>query len=125
MVYGLLLIAALVFFEAFIRLGTLAPVRVVFSAGPEGLRTISSSVITDDEKERIVRHLSKQMLRATLEMVVKAGLATAAAALLLWIGATALSVQWVEIEKSLLSLPVIAALLVITLVYARIRYVFF
>jgi len=125
MVYGLLLIAALVFFEAFIRLGTLAPVRVVFSAGPEGLRTISSSVITDDEKERIVRHLSKQMLRATLEMVVKAGLATAAAALLLWIGATALSVPWAEIEKSLLSLPVIAALLVVTLVYARIRHVFF
>lgn len=125
MVYGLLLIATFVFFEAFVRLDTLAPMRVVFSAGPEGLRTISSSMITDDEKERVVRHLSKRMLRATTEMILKVVLAAAAATLVLWVGAKAFSVPLKELESSLLSLPVIAALLVITLGYARIRHVFF
>ena len=125
MVYGLLLIATLVFFEAFVRLGALAPMRVMFSAGPEGLRTISSSMITDDEKERVVRHLSKQMLRATTEMILKVALATAAAGLVLWLGAEVFSVPLEELESSLLSLPVIAALLVVALGYARIRHVFF
>lgn len=125
MIYVLLLIATVVFFEAFVRLDALTPVRVVLSAGPEGLRTISSSTMGDDEKERVVRQLSKQMLRATFEMILKLAVATAAAALSLWLGARLLSVPLGEIEDALLSLPVIAGLLVATLGYARLRHVLF
>jgi hypothetical protein len=125
MVYGLLLVATFVFFEAFVRLGTLAPMRTVLSAGPEGLRTISSSMISDDEKERVVRQLSKQMLRATTEMILKATLATAAAGLVLWLGAELFSVPLEELESAILSLPVIAGLVVVALGYARIRHVLF
>lgn len=125
MIYVLLLLATLAFFEAFVRLDALAPLRVVVRAGPEGFRTISSAVMTDDEKELAVRQLSGQLLRATAEMVLKVALATAAAALVIWIGARLLALPWDAVEERLLSVPVILALVVVTLGYARVRHVIF
>jgi len=125
MIHALLLVATLVFFEAFVRLHALAPMRAVLSIGPQGLRTIASSTLSDDEKERIARQLSKQMFRATAEMIVKLALAAAAAALTLWLGARLLSVPLDALEDALLSLPVMIGLLVATLGYARLRHVIF
>jgi len=125
MIHALLLVATLVFFEAFVRLDALAPMRVLVNVGPEGLRTIASSTVSDDEKERIARQLSKRMFRATLELILKLTLATAAAALAIWLGARLLSVPLDALEDALLSLPVIIGLLVATLGYARLRHVIF
>lgn len=121
MVYALLLAAAIIFLEAFLRLDTLAPVRFVLKAGPEGLRTIASAALSDDEKEVRLRQLSGRLLRATAEMVAKLLLALTAATALLWLGAAAAGVPVEDIERALLSLPVIAGLAVAAIVYARLR----
>lgn len=121
MVYALLVAAAIIFLEAFLRLDTLAPVRFVFRAGPEGLRTVTSAALSDDEKEVRLRQLSGRLLRATAEMVIKLVFALTAATALLWLGAAAANVPYAQIERALLSLPVIAGLVVVTIVYARFR----
>lgn len=121
MIYGLLIVATVAFYEAFLWLRVAVPMRLLLAEGPRGLRTISSTM-SDDDKERVLREASKQMLRATAELVLKVVLATAAAALTLCLGAVLLSVPFAEVEQAMLSPVSIAVLVVVALAYAKIRH---
>ena len=119
--YALLIGLGVVFYELLQRLRVVADAQRMFQVAPAALRIVSSRTLSDADKEAAVRRMSVSVLKDTLIFTAKfAGILVICLALAV-AGDKLLDLPAGKLYTLILSWRVLAGLLVVLLVYARLR----
>ena len=115
--------AAIIFFEAFARLDTLRDVRALNGTVAEAIQVIRDPAVSDLEKERTSRRSAVRVLKHLALTVGKIAAAVALSTIVLWALCTAFGVSFADTVAFSASLPAIAAIVPLMLVYGWLRHV--
>lgn len=123
MSYVALMALCILFVEAFIRLGLHKEAGAVLSGSRDGLGILTAAELGDDDKERLVRRASLEILRTTGLLALKLALLAS----LLYAAYRGFVAAFPSIEapmaQSLVSLPGLVALTAASAGYAWLRHV--
>jgi len=121
MIYVLLMLFCVVFFELFVSLRIATDAVAIMARSQEAMRVLTSAELSDDDKEVFVRRASGQIFIATLRFAAKFALIGLALYALFWCTVTVVP----DFERPLLddfvSPLVIVSLTAATMAYAWIR----
>ena len=116
-----LLVAGIVAYETLVRAG-LGPVAGRLArVGADARRTMTSTELDDDEKERLVRRMTGTTLADTLRLAFRLALVGAACALAIWAGSALAGVPAERTVARAASLPGLLGLTVAIACWAALR----
>ncbi len=124
MTYLFIGVAAIVFYEAFARCGTLRDVHSLNGTISEAFRVIRDPAASDLEKEEISRRNSTLVLKFMALTVGKIAIAVAISALILWLLCVLAGTPFQDVVLLSASPLVIVALVPLMLLYGWLRHVF-
>jgi len=119
--YFFIAVAALVFYESFLRLKIMRDVQRVFAVAPEAMGIIKSRVLSDLHKERAVRRLAMRVLKDTLLFWAKLSVAISFSAALIIFAGWFSGTDQTQLMALLVSWKVLVALVLLIMLYKRLR----
>ncbi len=121
MTYAALLFFCIVLFELFLYLRIGKDAMSIIARSQEAMRVLRSPDLGDDEKESFMRRGSAEIFKATLYFAVKFALIGAVLYLLFLLVIAFMPDRKEALLESLMSLAMIVAMTVATLIYAWVR----
>jgi len=119
--YLFIAVAALVFYETFVRLKIMRDIQRVFGVAPEAMGIIKSRVLSDLHKERAVRRLAIRVLKDTMLFAAKLIVAISISAALVYTASWFSGTDQAQLLALLISWKVLGALVLLIMLYERLR----
>lgn len=121
MLYALLILFAIIFFELFMLFRISKDVGTIVALSQESMRVLASSTIGDDERETCMRRSSLEIFKATCGLAMKFLLIGLFLYFLFWMTATQFPDLRKSMTESLVSPFAIAVLTAAIICYAWVR----